>query len=180
MLPLLILGAAAAILVAHRRKISALWKASFSESDFTLPSSESFAGEEDSLPAAAMTADALLKLAEKLDRQPVSLEDPLALVVLSTGSQAAFYEAGIGSEAPIVPSARSLICDALTFAEQNYEGGAELYISPMKKDDGGVEWVAGFCLTNGPAAPVDFAPGGALEGCILAGDLETLRKARFC
>ena len=180
MLPLLILGVAAAALIAHRSKISALWKAKFSEGDFKFPSMDSFSGEGDAMPVASMTDAALLKLAEKLDRQEASLDAPLALLVLTNGSQAAFYEATSGSDKPITPSAKSLICDALTFAEEAYGGGAELYISPMKLDEGGVEWVAGFVITNGPAEVADFAKGAPLEGCILAGDLETLRKARFC
>ncbi len=180
MLPLLILGVAAAALIAHRAKISALWKAKFSSSDFKFPSADSFSGEGDALPAAAMTNDALLKLAEKLDRQFATLEAPLALLLLSNGSQAAFYEAESGSDQPVNPSARSLICDAMKFAEEAYGGGSELYISPMRLDEGGVQWVAGFVITNGPAESADFAPGAPLEGCILAGDLETLRKGRFC
>lgn len=180
MLPLLILGVAAAALIAHRAKISALWKAKFSESDFKFPTMDRFSGEGDAAPVAAMTPSALLKLAEKLDRQEASLEAPLALLVLTNGSQAAFYEATSGSEQPVTPSAKSLICDAMTFAEEAYGGGSELYISPMKLDEGGVEWVAGFVITNGPAEAADFEKGAPLEGCILAGDLEALRKGRFC
>ena len=181
MFPLLILVVGAALL-AHSSKLAALWKANFSDADFKSVTQEartSFSGSDE--PSAALSDAGLAKLRAKLSRQAADVTEPLSIEVLSTGHRAAFYEAAPGSSEPMgLDSAHAQICDALRLAEENYGGGAELYLSPMKVEDDGAEWVAGFALTTGPADSVDFLPGGALLGCIRAGNLSELRSAKFC
>lgn len=181
MFPLLIL-AVGAVLLAHSSKLAALWKANFSDADFKSITNEArttFSGEEE--PSAALSAAGLAKLRAKLSRQAANVTEPLSIEVLGSGHQAAFYEAAPGNAEPLgLDSAHAQICDALRLAEESYGGGAELYLSPMKIEDDGAEWVAGFALTTGPADPSDFQPGGALQGCIRAGNLQELRGAKFC
>ena len=181
MFPLLIL-AVGAVLLAHSSKLAALWKANFSDADFKSVTSEArtaFGGGLE--PVATLSAAGLAKLRSKLSRQAANVAEPMTIVVLGSGHQAAFYEAAPGSPEPLgLDSAHAQICDALQLAEENYGGGAELYLSPMKVEDDGAEWVAGFALTTGQPDPTDFLEGGALQGCIRAGNLGELRSAKFC
>lgn len=183
MFPLLLLGVGA-LLLAHSSKLAALWKANFTDADFRSVTQEArsvFGAEHAAEPSAELSSSGLAKLRAKLTRQASNVAEPLTLEILSNGHQAAFYEAAPGESQPLgLSSAHAQICDALKLAEESYGGGAELYLSPMKVEDDGAEWVAGFVLTTGPAEASDFEAGSPLYGLVRAGNLEQLRAAKFC
>ena len=180
MFPLLVLGAAALLILANKSKLAALYKASFSLTDIASLKDGFFSGPAEGGPEHGVTLEGLPKLKSKLMRQTANLAAPIDLLTLDSLEQAAFYLADAGGSSLPKRSAYDCVCDGLATSARELGANPELYLSPADLQKGGVQWVGGFVLLTGAPADSDFLPGGALEGCVRVGDLESLRAAGFC
>lgn len=176
LLPILFLGAAALLLVSS--KGAKLYRAKLDDKD-VVAYGRSYAGTHIGSPA-VLSESGVAKVRAKLERQQTDLDDPLAVLTLSNLEQAFFHGCSPGTDKPLKDSAHSAICGALEELDGVSESTPALFVSPRALRQGDVEWLSGFVITTGEPAAEDFAPGGALEGCIRVGDYESLKSAKFC
>lgn len=178
LLPILFLGAAA-LLLANRSKVKALYRSKIDEGDIKSYGSASYGALVEAVPS-VLNEQGVAKVRAKLERQQTDLSDPLAILTLANLEQAFFYGLSAGSDKPATPSAHGDVCDSLAGLSSEYGSDPVLFVSPRNLEQGGVQWLGGFVVTTGEPSSADFAPGGALEGCIRVGDYESLKSAKFC
>lgn len=176
LLPILFLGAAALLLVSS--KGAKLYRSKLNRDD-VVSYGVSYAGLGAGAPA-VLSDKGIAKVRAKLERQQADLDDPLAILTLSNLEQAFFHGCSAGTDKPQQDSAHRAVCEALETLADAGESTPALFVSPRALKQGDVEWLSGFVITTGEPAAEDFAPGGALEGCIRVGDYESLKSAKFC
>lgn len=177
LLPILFLGAAALLLVSS--KGAKIYREKLDEKDI-LAYGRSYAGMHIGSPA-VLSESGVAKVRAKLERQQTDLDDPLAILTLANLEQAFFHSCSAGTDKPLKDSAHRAICEALEALDSAGSSTSPvLLVSPRALRQGDVEWLSGFVITTGEPAADDFAPGGALEGCIRVGDYESLKSAKFC